>query len=79
MNVGELIEELQKLPKETVVVIARDEEGNGFCELGTIDDNACYLDGEVRMRELTDDAKRQGFTEEDLGGPEFEPCVTLWP
>ena len=36
MNVGELIEKLQRLPKDTRVILSTDEEGNWMKELSEI-------------------------------------------
>lgn len=80
MKVKELIEELSKLDPEWLVVLQRDEEGNGYEVLRGVDDNAAFnaSEGEVSLRVLDDAHRARGFTEEDLE-PGAEPCVVLFP
>jgi hypothetical protein len=42
MTVAELIEELQELPPESMVIIQRDADGNGYSPLDVVDGNAIY-------------------------------------
>jgi hypothetical protein len=77
MKIKELIERLQKENQDDIVVISRDEEGNGFGLLHDID-LAKYKDGGTCPREITPKMREIGFTDEDIfdGG---ENCVVLWP
>ena len=76
MNVRELIELLQKEDGERLVVLAIDEEGNGFRPLADVA-TAAYRDGETGIEELTDEFREQGFSEEDV--MRGIPAVVLWP
>lgn len=76
MTVKELIEKLLTLDPNRVVVLSRDEEGNGFNELAHIT-NCSYRKGEIGLEQLTAELRRQGYTEEDL--MEGTPALVLWP
>lgn len=43
MTVGELIEELKKLPEKSNVIIQKDSEGNGYSPLYGLDSNCIYV------------------------------------
>lgn len=83
MKVKELIKLLQKANPESIVIMAKDGEGNYFSPLHDIDlENNTYeadstWSGEVRLKTLTDDLKKHGYTEEDVG--DGEDCVVLNP
>ena len=81
MIVKDLIEALSKLDPELLVVLAQDEEGNGYDKLGSIDDNSVINeDNEVHLHHLTPELEEQGWTERDVdNGPEFTRCVVLGP
>jgi hypothetical protein len=75
MTIGDLIEELSKLPADAPVVLARDAGGNNFAELASAD--LAGWDGwDVGLLELTDELRAEGYAEEDVRG---EPAVVLWP
>lgn len=79
MNVGELIEELRRLDPNLLVVLQKDEEGNGYRKLLGVDSNAVFVEpDEVRLRVLDDADRKRGFTDEDLA-PGAPPCVVLFP
>ena len=81
MNVQDLIDELSKIKnKERLVLISKDPEGNGFNSFTSFSEEACVLDGHeymIGLEELTDEFKRQGYTEEDVL-EDGNPCVVLW-
>jgi len=83
MKVKELIKLLQKADSEAIVIMAKDSEGNYFSPLSDIDTkNKTYeadttWSGEVWYKELTNDLKNSGYTEDDIG--EGEDCVVLHP
>lgn len=84
MNAGELIAVLSEVHPETIVVMSRDSEGNGYSPLSEADDSSAYLadttwSGDIAIRELDDDLRAQGFTEKDVAGEDHVPCVVLWP
>ena len=80
MTVKELIERLQTLDQDKLVVLSRDEEGNGYSSLAQVDDNFKYndWDKEIGISVLTPDMERQGYTEEDVAET-GEECVVLYP
>jgi hypothetical protein len=79
MNVRQLKELLEQFDDGVLVVISRDEEGNGYNELYQIETNAVYnkSEGEVHLHHLTPQLIKEGFTEEDLG--EGEIAIVLYP
>lgn len=82
MTVKELIAKLQQVEPDRIVILQKDSEGNGYSPLSGIDDNAVYQPettwrGEVKMQELTDELRRQGYSEEDTG--DGQPCLVLYP
>ena len=82
MTVKELIETLSKINPEWEVVIAIDEEGNGFNPLEDIETNHMYdkLTHEISLKELTPELLKQGYTEEDLPYDQSGvDAVVLWP
>lgn len=80
MTVKELIEELTKLDPTLLVVLQRDEEGNGYKPARGVDDNASFIVDaeEVGLRVLDEAHVKRGFTEEDLA-PHGVSCVVLFP
>ena len=81
MKVGRLKAILAELDDDTLVVLSRDPEGNGFAKLADdgISTNMVFDKKwrEIRYAELTDALREQGYREEDVGPG--EPCVVLWP
>lgn len=81
MKVKQLITELSKLDPEALVVLSSDMEGNRFGELDSVDDNNMYdkQNHEITgCRVLTEQLKRHGYTDEDLGKSGVS-AVVLWP
>ena len=76
MTVRELIELLQQEDGERIVVLSRDEEGNGFQPLVDVA-TAAYRDGDTGIEELTEELREQGYSEEDV--MKGTPAVVLWP
>ena len=85
MTVSELIAELSTMPPDSIVVLQKDGEGNGYSPLSGADDSSVYIAestwaGEVRHVELTDELESQGYSEEDCAEyGEGVPCVVLFP
>lgn len=86
MTVQELRQQLEDLPGDTLVVMSKDGEGNGFSPLSEAEsDNQMYTpettwSGEIGLHHLTDELKAQGYTYEDVEDePTSVPCVVLWP
>jgi hypothetical protein len=70
MTVGELRTLLLEAADDDVVVLAKDAEGNGHSPLAggwlcTYVPDSTWS-GDVYMRDLTDDARKEGYTEEDV-------------
>lgn len=68
MTVKELRDLLATLPDDTLVVMAKDAEGNGFspCEAA----QSAYYRAETTWSGNIEAAKR---------GRGYKPCVVLWP
>jgi hypothetical protein len=83
MNVKELIELLQKENPEELVILQKDGEGNGYSPLCAVETCAYTADstwsGEVGFRELTDELRAGGYSEEDVGGSDAVHAVVLCP
>lgn len=84
-TVKELIEILERWDENDVVVLAVSPGGEPSCSpLADVTGDKYVADstwaGDVYIRELTPDLRRQGFTEEDVEhGKHGVNCVTLWP
>lgn len=78
VNIGELKELINELPNETLVVLSRDEEGNGYAVASCHSTNHKFKNGEIGLITLTEEAKGQGYTDEDVmkGG---KAAFVLWP
>lgn len=84
MTVKELRKLLDGIDGDRIVVVSRDEEGNGFNELHQVDAKSVFIrdDSEIYMErnELTDELRRNGYSEEDTRTAEDgELCIVLWP
>jgi hypothetical protein len=77
MTVKELIEALSECDPNDHVILSRDSEGNGYLPVWDIEE-MMYHDGEVYIRELTEDMIEKGYTEDDLC-PYGTKAVVLWP
>ncbi len=78
MTVRDLIQQLQTLDGSSLVVLSRDEEGNGFAPLRVVDECMKYKDGETGLEELTAEDVGAGFTDDDVmrGG---DKAIVLYP
>jgi hypothetical protein len=84
MTVGELLEVLRVIPPDTMVVLARDDEGSDFSPLFDVGLNTSYVaetegSGQVKLFQLTPEAVEAGADEDEVGGPDAVRCVCLWP
>ena len=77
MTVKELKDRLDGVEDDLLVVLAIDAEGNGFKVLGQTE-VMMYGDGEVGLAELTEDAKKAGYGEEDVK-EDGVLAMVLWP
>lgn len=76
MKIKDLKKALEGIDEETLVVLSRDEEGNGYGVLSVVNQNT-YKDGEIGFAKLTPELEKQGYTEEDL--LEGELAVVFYP
>ena len=62
---------------DRLVIIAKDQEGNGFSEFSDYSLGNNYSDGEIGLSALTPELEDEGYSEEDL----FDgiPAIVLWP
>lgn len=77
MKVRELIALLQQEDPERLVVLAVDEEGNGFSLVHQVSP-AMYSEGETGLEALTPELEDQGYSDEDVM-KDGEKAVVLWP
>ena len=79
MTIKELIEQLLTLDQNRIVVMSRDQEGNGFKELCDIE-TAAYdsKSEEIGLESLTDKDRARGYSEEDVM-EDGVPAVIFWP
>lgn len=68
MNVSELIEQLQKLPPDSIVIMQKDSEGNHYSPLCSVDGNAVYFAETDWSGEVYD----LNWSAEDVGCDEVE-------
>ncbi len=82
MTVSELIKELQRVDGNRKVVLQKDSEGNGYSPLYNIWEGAYLAEtdwsGEAYLETLSDNDKKQGYTEEDVR-EDGEKAVFLSP
>jgi hypothetical protein len=78
MNKSELIKLLNDIEGDPIIVLSRDAEGNGFNKLSDIELSSYdHSTREIGLIELTDDLRKEGYSEEDV--LEGERAVVLWP
>lgn len=53
MKIKELIEELNRLPPDSELILQTDSEGNGYIPLSGVDGDCIYDDGEVYSTKWT--------------------------
>jgi len=70
MTVGELLQQLENEDPESLVVMAKDSEGNSYSPLSSFWTGAYKADstwsGEVGFSELTPELEEAGYDEEDI-------------
>jgi glucose dehydrogenase len=82
MKVKELKKILEKVDENRIVIMQKDEEGNGYSPLDGISDEENYKansawSGEVGYEKLTPELKKAGYGEDDT--LEGEPACILFP
>jgi len=71
MRVRDLIEELQKVDPDLIVIMSKDEEGNGFKSLAVAQEDYAYKEGYGWEVVAPEDVEEY----EDV----ISPVVCLWP
>jgi len=82
MKVSELIEKLKMCKQDSIVVMSRDAEGNGYESLRIIEDDMMFSEiwGDIRYAKLTPELEECGYSEEDILDPSVaEQAVVLYP
>ena len=84
MKASELIEILQQFP-DREIVLSSDSEGNSYSPASSYATGA-YVPGSpwygefyMEPHELTDEARKQGYDEDDVAHGDYTPCIVLWP
>jgi len=77
-TVKELIETLSELPEDSVVILQKDSEGNGYSPLAGLE-AAKYIPGTTCNGEVpcNEDIESGELEEEDVA--KMLDCVVLWP
>jgi len=84
ITVAEFIEELKKMPQDSILVMQKDSEGNGYSPLAGADDKAVYQEettwsGYVYDTEWSADDAGMDEEEWEEFKKENPPCVVLYP
>ena len=82
VTVRELIEHLQKHDPDDIVIMSSDPEGNGYLPFYSMAPMIYSTKwGDVYERELTEEMKSRGYTEEDdlYHGEDGVNALVLWP
>lgn len=81
MTAIELMDVLRKLPPETLIVLSKDSEGNGYSQLGTYDNTAHYIPETSWSGELwyEDDADEEDENGNPVPPSEAVKALVLWP
>ncbi len=77
MKAKELIKILETDP-ERIIVLSRDQEGNGYQELAATSQNYRFKDGDIGIEKLTPELKEDGYSQEDVMR-DGKKCFVLWP
>ena len=83
ITVHDLIRLLSTLPQTAHVILSADAEGNSFHPLEGVDPDAIYKlndrgQVEIGIRDMTDDLRELGLTDDDVMSDGLE-CVVLYP
>lgn len=84
MTVAELIEQLKACPQDSIVILQKDAEGNGYSPLHAVDAAAIYRSeatwyGEVYSTEWSADDALMDEREWEEFKKSTPPCVVLAP
>jgi|SaaInlStandDraft_4_1057021.scaffolds.fasta_scaffold143740_2 hypothetical protein len=79
MKVKKLIEVLSELDPETIVVLSRDSEGNGFSPLSSFAYNVFYIPENTWSGEVYDREEWDEWSDGESVPSEAESALVLWP
>lgn len=79
MNVKELRKILKHYPDDMLVILSRDEEGNGFSQLYDVAEGMYMIGDWERVYVLDKDIGTRGYTEEDRAPEGAVQVIVLWP
>ena len=68
LTASELIEILKSVPPNTPIVLSSDAEGNSYRKSSAVSTDYNFDDDDdvIGLRELTDEDRESGYTEEDI-------------
>jgi hypothetical protein len=80
MNVGQLKAKLNEIPDDWPIILSFDrDEQSGFGQLAAVEEARWdEQQANIKLFELTEKQKQQGYTEEDYN-PNLPPAIVLWP
>jgi hypothetical protein len=78
MKIRELIAELQELPEELDVIVAKDAEGNGYSPLENLSERL-YKPDSPYSGSLIDEDQEDEFDDEEEDEGSVIKSVVLWP
>jgi hypothetical protein len=82
ITVQDLIDALKECDPKAIIVCSSDTEGNNYSPLLGIDTDSLYLpwSGELKLAELTPEAREAGFVDEDVyTGSDGVKAVVFYP
>ena len=77
MTAQKLIDQLKKLDPKAEVLVASDEEGNGFGKLVDVTPNMFYTEEDGNIEEVVDAEDKKELEEDGVSG--FKKAIILWP
>ncbi len=85
MKLKELKEIIKNMDDESIVILQKDGEGNGYSPLEGVDDSSNYRadstwSGKVGYKYLTRELREQGYSDGDIvSGDGAEPAIIFYP
>jgi hypothetical protein len=80
MKVKDLIEILQEQSPDTLIVMSKDAEGNGFSPLYTVSPDAYYVPETTWMGDAyTEEDMKECYDDEGEDRPEAGSAIIMWP
>ncbi len=78
MTVKKLKEIIKNMDDDVIIIMSRDEDGNGYAPLSEVDTEFLWSeeDRDIGFGKLTDDLIKEGYGEEDI--IKGKPALVLW-